>query len=84
MQDPYNPFKQKNAGSFANALVMSENLGKGGQFVGVMEYDADGEAEAEAGIIYIDPLAIVKGTPFFFNNTHYKTHKEALEAQQGG
>ena len=84
MKDPYNQYKQKNAGSFANALVMSENLGKNQVFVGVMEYDTKGEATPEAGVIYIDPMAIIKGTPFYFNGTHYKTHKEAIEAQQGG
>jgi hypothetical protein len=84
MADPYNEFKQKNASSFASALVMAEDLSKGGQAVGIVEYAADGNSKAEEGIIYIDPMAIIKGTPFYFNGTYYKTHKEALEAQQGG
>ena len=84
MDDPYNEFKQKNASSFASALVMAEDLSKSGQAVGVVEYAADGKADAQEGIIYIDPMAIIKGTPFYFNGTYYKTHKEALEAQQGG
>jgi hypothetical protein len=86
MKDVTNPFKQKNAGAFAAAQVLSENLlDKQGEFVSVMVYDEAGEAKPVSGAIYIDPIqGMAAGTPFYYNGKFYKTLAEAKKIKSGG
>ena len=86
MKDVTNPFKQKNAGAFAAAQVLSENLlDKQGEFVSVMVYDEAGEAKPVSGAIYIDPIqGMAAGTPFYYNGKFYKTLAQAKKIKSGG
>jgi len=82
LDDLQNPFKQRNAGTFAAATVLSEDIADGtGEFISVLGYDADGNASATAGVIYIDPVGMTKGTPFFLDNNHYSKLEDAKKAK---
>ena len=82
LEDLQNPFKQRNAGTFAAATVLSEDIADGtGEFISVLGYDADGNASATAGVIYIDPVGMTKGTPFFLDNNHYSKLEDAKKAK---
>jgi hypothetical protein len=82
LDDLQNPFKQRNAGTFAAATVLSEDIAdKTGEFVSVLAYDADGNANATAGVIYIDPVGMTKGTPFFLDDNLYSKLEDAKKAK---
>ena len=82
MEDLQHPFKQRNAGTFAAANVLSEDIAdKTGEFVSVLAYDGEGNADATAGVIYIDPVGMTKGTPFFLNDNLYSKLEDAKKAK---
>ena len=54
LEDLQNPFKQRNAGTFAAATVLSEDIADGtGEFISVLGYDADGNAARLLPVLFI-------------------------------